>query len=276
MKKSVSLLLSSLAIAAGFISTPVLAGPVITSWEYTLNAVFDPVATFTAGTGTTSVTDPLISWGRSGGNLSPIVNNQRSGIGINNTGNAGVINTNGGAVGITTYTHYNSNDIGAGASTLRNATVNSTLSLFSTAPVGGVTFGPVTQPYSIQFSETPNTTGTCVVASTTPCDDIFVISGLLNNALDIDGNIYFISFFEQGGQLQQLSDPICTAAGAALGCIGFTTAEGANTSFQFAFQITTAPIGVPEPSSMALAGLGLAAVGMAGASRRRRNANKTA
>ena len=263
MKKVHALLLASASIV-GFCHGTAFAGPVITDWAYNLDAVFNTTTsapTFSSGGGCQSVGSTMISWGSCTGVSSPAVNPNRSGVAISDTPSSGSVQTNGPAVQTNTYTHFNSGSIGGGAATLQTAVVESTLTLTSLSPVGGTNFGPATLSYGIKFLETTNS-APCVVASARPCDDIFVFQGVLNNQLLLDGNVYFISFFETTNALKPLPSAACLAAGAGSSCLGFTTPENAETDFNFSFTITSEPVSVvPEPASAALFGVGLIAAG---------------
>lgn len=174
--------------------------------------------------------------------------------------------------------------------------VVTTLSLTPIGPLGSyppgttpVTPGPAAQLlFNVNFKETINSTP-CDPSGATVCPDIFVISvpgGLSlggfnifsfsydDNLLDaIPAQQYFVSLapFPAGSTtlLQTLSDTACAKAGAASGCQGFITEENKNNSVQFAFAITTEPLGlVPEPGILALFALGLVGLGYAVRSRR--------
>ncbi len=134
---------------------------------------------------------------------------------------------------------------------------------------GGLGFALLPIAYNIRFLETPNTAGTCVVTSPTPCNDIFVlIDGFLNDEFTYAGQKYFVNAFPtSGGVLSTLSDAACAAVGVGNNCFGFTTAEDRFTDLAFGLTISSEPLAVPEPGSLAL--IGLAMVGMAAVRRRR-------
>ena len=178
-----------------------------------------------------------------------------------------------------TITHTNNPISGP---TLTGATIRDSLTLTAVLPPSA---GPGLLPpidFNIAFDETPNATPCAVVSSPTPCNDIFVLlGGLFNQTFmyDSDGAgpdapvTYFVNIFPtSGGVLSILDNSTCAAAHAAnpaapaTNCLGFTTPEGAATTLAFGYTISTLPLSIPEPGTVALVGLALLGVG---ASRRR-------
>jgi hypothetical protein len=157
---------------------------------------------------------------------------------------------------------------------LDSVTLRSTLTLTPFDPAGA---GLPSQSldFVIDFLETPNGANPCanggaqgVGVNSNGCGDIFVIDqSSLNFPFQYDLGLghgpqtYFISFFEQSGGLNPLPAAACTAAGVAPPCLGFVTPEGANTTFNFAAVITTAPVSIPVPGTLATMGLGLLLLG---------------
>lgn len=275
-------LLKSIPLLAALISASAAALPV-TTWQYTLQTKFSGSNAFSAGGGSQTQTAGEVSWGTPGGNVyvnTGDANTNRSGITIAQTANgnppdvspiSGMVNTNDLANPGTGHwiTHHN-NPISSAYATLLTTHVDSMLTLMPFVPLGPA-FPPATIDFTVNFLETPNAAPCLVSTSPVACNDVFAMAGdNFNQDFLFGGDHYFISIYPTagpgvaGGSLPLLGSSICTAAGAPANCVGFTTVEGQDNSFQFGFVITSQPINVvPDPGTVWLLGsmlLGLAAM----------------
>jgi hypothetical protein len=232
----------------------------IAAFDWTVTSEFLPAtAVWSAGATNTSATPSTLSWGTGDDGPSSLV------ISLSPRSSPPQEIPDDGIASLTQiFTHNNNPVLG---STLRDVTVFTTLTLSWTPPPGPQP--PATNPlfastdFGVHFLETPNA-GPCVVG-VPPCPDIFVLTGTLNEVpfQDDEGNTYFVSIIETTGALTPLSNAACAAVGEGPGCLGFITLEGQANNAQFAFFITTKPVGIPEPGSLALLGavlLGLVAI----------------
>ncbi len=226
----------------------------VVNWDYIVTARFitqPGITTFSPGSfGAVTVTESAIAWGSPpAGPAQPGVAG-RSGIGISDTPKTGTLITNGAAQDANTYTHFN-NVVNSGIRTLRSATLINTLAL---APAGsGSPYYYNEFPFIIRFLETPNVAteeAPCVIESTTPCSDIWVLEGSLNQSAYIEGREYKVNFFPEPAPT-----PLPVAACKAVyetvpdyvegdpipECIGFTTIENAVNAVKFKVNVTYMP-----------------------------------
>lgn len=245
------------AVTAAFVAAPAWATPVNT-WN------FNVMSTFSSATDTNG--DPItptdgntrLTWGQP---LAP--NTIPSSLVIDPSNATGSVDTYFGSgapplsfiADATVLTHDNFTITGA---SLKTAVLSNTVSL--TPP--GLT--DQNFAFNITFNETTNA-GPCSVGSA-PCADIFVLdNSSFNQQFTYDNQDYFLSFFalDNNGMLNPLADAACASAGASSGCYGFITQENASNPLQLGLAITNKPIGVPEPGSVLLMGMGLLGVGFA-------------
>ena len=265
--------LAKILVAAGALALSAIshAAPVV-SWNVTTTGTWTAYA---PNAGVTRSADLLkLSWG----NVAPA---NQSSLTITNPSVQNISTYLGGGIppeaapylaNSVTLTHVN-NVLPAGNPTLQSATLTVEMELQATNPAGGA-FDLATINYEIRFVETTNG-GTCAdPSSPVPCNDIFVLLSdpLLNESFvyPVDGIEYFVNAFPLNGNvLSMLPNSVCAAAGVGNGCIGFTTVENQSNPLPFGLTISTAPLQVPEPGSLALIGLALAGAGLI--SRRRRS-----
>ncbi|WP_148863849.1 THxN family PEP-CTERM protein [Marinobacter fonticola] len=240
----------------------------ITDWGYQVNSSFtDFSGSDGAGSVTASDENRVLSWG--------VVDDrhpEQSSISITDVNASSGLMTNGDYVDGGTFTHTN-NIIGANDSALTSFDLNSSLTLTPATPAGDP-LPPQMRTFVSFFSETLNN-GDCVAASTSNCDDIFTVGNIddlggmpvgddgfefSSESFTIDDFSYTV--FLQLDGLARLDDDACAQAGAASGCVGLLTQEGQINNFETRFRITSSPVDVPEPGTLALLGMGIAGLGL--------------
>lgn len=248
-------------IGLGLAQLSAQAAPV-TIWDYSVTTQWTG-ATFTGGTLNATQTPTERSWGAdlngaAAGNGTLAIGVERSGILVDGLVNAGSVTTGSLVPQLTSEFRHINNPISGAFATLATATLQTVLTLTPNTPSGPALSPNLTKTFDINFAETPNVAGTCVVEAGSVCDDVFVISlGSLNQSFNYDGFDYFLSIVKMMGPLDPLAALTCAAAGATSPCLGFVTLEEADNIVKFGLLITQVPVQIPEPGVLSLMGLGL-------------------
>lgn len=268
-------LLSSLVVPFALGASSASA-ELITDWAYQTNNTFEDAAFSSGGTpaGTTEVNAQSLSWGGDDAD-------DRSSVSITDVGAPSGLITNGDFVDGGLFTHDN-NIINASYDALTSFSLVTSLDLQAFAPDNGATQN-VGVTFENSFSETFNGAPCEGTSTGIPCDDIFTIDNLpddanqnLNGWFEISSDTFTIedytyTVFLELENLVALGATTCGVAGAPANCIGLLTEENTLNTFQTRFRIAATPVSVPEPGTLALMGLGLAGLGFA----RRKKAAKS-
>lgn len=236
MKKSVI----ALALAAASVSAS--AAPVST-WFYGISTQWNS-AGFTSGSGTTSQTSNLVSWGGAGG----------SSLEITQPSVLGSVTTGGAAVDANDIMHTN-NVVWSDYATLDSGTmrVNLGLEAFPYLPPADVSLSYV---FNFKFIETSNN-GKCAWSNgngSNNCDDIFVFAGDTSKSFSYAGENYVASLgFDKNFIALSASD--CGQFNFGAGCFALITDENAKTKGSMNLSVKSST--VPEPGTLALLGVSL-------------------
>lgn len=251
MLKKLGLTLAAVTLMASAVN----ADP-ITDWTWQLDSewtsVNNEVATVAASQGGgVHMTSDTLTWGEGmGAGPSQLIIANPNIVGGFSLVDDGTGFWSSGPVDGTQIIHAN-NEIVGGQVTLTNATLTDTFNLQAVAPA--IDFGEIITDLSILFKETPNSGNGC-------CDDIFVLLNpdALSVAFDYAGYNYNLAI--TAPNVVVLTDAQCALAGGESGCLGLITEEFSTNDAQFSLTLTATS--VPEPSILALMGLGLMGFGL--------------
>lgn len=270
-------------VAAGALAAFALGAQADTfqnTWDYGIYTTWTGWS-FSTGGGSQVHTGTELSWGYSGGNhevtnLSASFN--RSALVLGGAGSAADPNEGTVTTNVMTpevvgkVTHYN-NPLAGTYATLEWASLTTVLTLTPKDPAGSTINPPLNLTFTVNFKETENTAGSCVIAPanpSNPCPDIFVLSeDSLDQQFEYNGIWYTVNLVPAASGFYSLSPAACSTTGATAPCFGFWTEEGSQEFENFHLLISGDKIyETPEPGMIGLLGLGL--LGAVGASRRRR------